>query len=747
MATVNGSAINPFGGADSFLQIVYTVTQSAADKLANRSSVSWQLRFRYGNAHIRLDNAQCAFGGGTTSGDANGGPKSTGWPAPGGPNTTITLDTGAFTIQHNSSGQRTMTITGSVSTDWGSSTINTSVALPQIPQSPAAPDSAAAARVSDAQIQVTWDNNSTSSAPYANVKVYRQVDGGGWALRATLGVVESYNDTGVSANHQYRYRMSAVGQNGAEVGFATSNNVWTTPGAPTNCVATKLANGNIRVSWSNHVNYSEYTTRIEHSADGGPFSELSSVAGDVSSYIHVSPDAGDTHRYRVRARSNTGSLNSAYSANSNTIVLLATANPPTNLSPSGTARDADDDIILTWQHNPADGTPQKSYRIRYEVDGGDTQTIGPETSGDSFHTLAGETLDNGHTITWRVATAGENGTLSSNSADASFDTSAKPTVTIDVPGATYNSSQLTVEWTYFQADASAQAGWQASLYDSDNNLLEQRSGTTEEETTFSTALADSATYTVEVTVTSEVGVTSTPDSQEFTVTYLPPAAASIAASFDTGSGVMVLTVTGSPDEEDVTAPIATVDLQRSIDGGAWVTFAAGIVLDPVTLTATVIDTAPILVGTNTYRAVAHSDLPSSGLTNEVAQVLDGGDGWAFLSTGDGFETVVRLRDSLRVGGGTERAKQLHRMAGRPKPVQLSGEATDLALQIGCDLWLDSPASRPEEFEEIGQTAGIVLWRDPTGRRVFGSISNMTTGREDGLLATVAFTVTEVDHTE
>lgn len=640
-----------------------------------------------------------------------------------------------------------MSVAGTVNGVFNGITPNCSVdvTVPARPwANPAATTNASASRVSDTQASVSWTNNNTTPAAYANIKLHRKTDGGSFSLRATLGVVTSYSDTGITANHKYRYRPNVLGANGVEVTGDESGDIWTTPGAPSGLVATKLGNGNIKLDWSNNVNYTEYTTRIEESQNGGAFSELTSVSGGVATYEHVSPSTSVTHTYRVRARSNTGSLNSAYSANSNTITLLATANPPTNLAPSGVARDATEAIVFTWQHNPADGTPQNQYRLQYKIDAGSYVTVGPTTSAVSSYTLPAATLTNGHTITWHVATSGENGTISAYSAESTFTTSAKPTATISAPGATLNQSTLTAEWAYFQEQSSAQATWLASLYDDADVLLEQINGTTETEGTFAAALADGATYTVTVVVTSAAGLTSAADSQEFTVTYLPPAAVAITASYDVLSGSMVLTVVGDDPVESVTVAIDTVTIQRSINGGAWVTVVAGLVLAGDPLTAIVLDTAPTINGTNTYRALVFSALPSSDISPEETEVTDEGL-WCFLSAGPGFAQIVRMRKKPSFKASVARERQLYHFAGREDPVQLEGEASTLAVQVSGILRDDS--STPEEFEAIAKVSGVVLWREPTGRRVYCSLRQMQTVRETHLWSTVSFDLTKADYTE
>lgn len=622
------------------------------------------------------------------------------------------------------------------------------VTVPARPWANADPTTAASAsRTSDTQAAVSWTNHDATSKAYNQIKLYRSANGGAYALVSTLGVVSSTNDTTIAANNKYLYRPNVLGKNGVEItGDVTDTAIWTTPGAPTGCTAAKQANGDILVSWANHVNYTEYTTRVEHSTNGGSsWSELTSVANGVTSYTHVTPGTGTTHTYRVRSRSTTGSLNSSYST-SNTVTLLSTANPPTGLSPSGVARDASGNIVLTWTHNPADGTPQSKYQLQYKVDAGSYATVGPTTSGVSSYTITAGTLTNGHTITWHVETAGENGTLSGYSSDATFTTAAEPTVSIDSPsGGAYDSSSLTVEWTYFQAQSSAQATWQAQLLDSGAHVLETLTGTTESEATFATPLADATDYTVTVTATAANGLVSDAAAEDFTVAYLPPAAVTITGEYDNTGGTVALTITGDDPVGGVTEAIDTVDVQRSLDGGVtWVTIAAGIVLAGDPLDANVIDTVPTLNGTNTYRVIAYSALPSSAMSDPT-DVAVAEQEWGYLNNGDGFATVARVSAMPSYESATARARLLYHFAGRAKPVQFEGEALSQVLSVGGKLTAGSATMA--EFEAMGRATGVFCWRDPTGRRIFGSLGPMAVKTTSKYDQTVAFALTEVDFGE
>lgn len=868
---------------------------------------------------------------------------------------------GTITVTHDSNGEAVVRVNASMffpTPNYTSSITNFDITLPDIVQDPVAPGTPTATRINDGQVDLSWTNNSSAHHEYASQSVQRSVDGGSYSTIASglSAGATSYSDTSAAVNHKYTYKIVATNASGtATSGVSTA--VYTTPGTPTIGTATKLGNGNISLTWTNNVGYGDtaYTTRIEESQNGGAFSELASVSGGVASYEHVAPSGAVTHAYRVRHRSNTGSLNGAYSATSNTVTLLSTANAPTGLSPSGVARDAAGAIVLTWTHNPTDGTPQSKRRVQAKVNAGAYADLVNDSSGTSSYTVAGGTWTNGDTITWKVATAGENGTLSAYSAESTITLSAKPTVTINTPTAEYGLSQLTVEWGYFQAQSSVQAAWEARLYDTADVLIEAIQGTTGTSGTFAAVIADGATYTVAMTVTSAAGLASTEDSQEFTVAYLLPAGITVDATFDNTSGFMVLALAGAapisgyaglvldgtgdyastPDAaaldiagdidirirlymtdwtpaantvlvakwvatgdqrayevvlttagmlrlrlttdgtagtlveatssaaptipgdgvlnlridrnsgvvtfytsvdadlataswtqlgttqnaagtifastatlqvgadgdgtanlagtvyavelrnsadavvanpnfaaEDeatttfddgagltwtlagnaaivtivpATVEITTVDVQRRINGGEWITLLTGVVLDSVTRLATVQDTVPITVGTNVYRAIAYSALPSSVMSPEETAVT-AETVWGYLSGEAAFATVARFRAMPSFTPTAGRDKEVYHFAGRSKPVQLAGEAVSFALAVAGKLTSDSATAA--EFEALGQAEGVHCWRGPDGRRVFGSLSPVSTPATRKTLGpNVSFAITELDFVE
>lgn len=729
-------------------QLKLSLTETSVDVAANQSTVRVTYQIYTPPGSFNANNNITV----SLSGDVSWSSGSFGFTSAGGWHT---LYDGYVTFTHDANGQKSIAVTASMGATGTSgvggpaSVSSGTFNLSDIVQAPTAPGAPTPTRVNDGQINLSWTNNSSTHHEYASQSVQRSTDGGAYATIATgLGAAAtSYSDTATAANHKYTYKIVAVNAAGSATSSAGSA-THTTPAADSGMTATKLAGGSIRVDWTVNSNYTD-NADLQHdvydSADGVSWTYKTSVFGSTATWTDTGPSTAVTHRYRTVTFPPSTSLYATSSA-SNIITLLSTASAPTGLSPSGVAEDAADAIALSWTHNPTDGTPQSKRHVQAKVNAGAYADLINDSSTTSSYTVAGGTWTNGDTITWKVATAGENGTLSSYSAEASFTLSTRPTVTISSPGSSYGTSSLTVSWAYYQPESSAQATYRAYLYaNSGSTLVESGTGTTATSHTFAAALSDATAYTVKVYATSAAGLESLVASQDFTTSFLPPAAITVAGVFDDAAGFVVLTLTGAADVPGVTEPITTVDVQRKIDGGEWLTILTGVVLDAVTLTATVQDTVPITVGTNAYRAIAYSALPSSVMSAEDA-VTTSETTWGYLSSGTRFGTVARFRAMPTYAASASRSKAVYHFAGRPKPVQLAGEALTATLSVSGKLSAGSGSAA--DFEAQGQTDGVVCWRGPDGRRVFASIDKVSTGTTLAkALPSVSFTLTEVDFTE
>jgi predicted outer membrane repeat protein len=86
---------------------------------------------------------------------------------------------------------------------------------------PLAPDSLVAAASSDTEIALAWNDNSNNEAGF---KIERSLDNTNWTEVGTAGAnTNSYTDTGLNANTQYYYRLSAINGVGTSTTIDTSS--------------------------------------------------------------------------------------------------------------------------------------------------------------------------------------------------------------------------------------------------------------------------------------------------------------------------------------------------------------------------------------------------------------------------------------------------------------------------------------------------------------------------------------------
>lgn len=712
------------------------------------------------------------------------------------------------------------TLSGSIFGDTPTRTV--SVTIPARPyETPAAPSGVNVARVSDTQQTVTWTRNNTSSAPYTGQTVQRNVfSNGSWSgftNYANVGATAtSYTDTGTVADRAYDYRLTATNTSGTSGASAAAGTVYTTPAKPSTPVATKTGSGDIEINFSKNCTVSSVEHVIEHSADGGAFSVLATITTAQIPYTHVSPNTSQTHTYRVKNRIDNASaeagdnLESAYSSNSNTVQLTAPPNAPTNLSTDKSIFDEDlDQSVQTWVHNPVDSSAQRKRQIRVRRLGDvtwveeATATIAVSSitrlPGD-FSNIAGAGLVNGETVEWQVrtwgaaTTGGADGTgASAWSATHTLTLRDRPTAAISspTPSQVLTGSSVTVAWTYFQAQSSAQAAYSVQLKIGSNVVATKTGSGTATSVEF-TGLSNLTSYTASVVVTSADGLVSTADTEAFSTSFLPPVAVDATAVYFPDSASVAINLTPQAVVGGVTVDADHVTIERAINDGPWVTIGENIPPD-----SSVVDVKPTINGINRYRLTVYSATPSAivldrvhvadtpsfdpdnpplGAALPVAEgsceytaiqfVEDNGggsyslyeDGWvqvaaceentSFLTTGPAFTETVAILCEARISTSTSRNKALQSFAGRLWPLEMSTDALSQSVTVSTSISGEDDIYSMKALEALALTEDIVLWRDPTGRRMFGSLGAVNAGQA-GLFVPHAwnpgFTIRRVDY--
>lgn len=657
---------------------------------------------------------------------------------------------------------------------------------------PAPVTGTSAVRNSDSQATITWTRNATTGAPYTSqtvrMRTYSGTSWGSYVDVATVsGTAASYVKTGLSSNRIYQFAVRANNTVGSSV-FDYSGYVWTTPGPPANVDSSVSSSGlQITTTWDETSYYSTPRTLyyIERSVNGAAWA---SVATSIStgtfgsgSWTDSSPGGGN-NQYRVRA-GNSG-LYSGY-ANGDVVTTVVPPLAPTILVPNGVSVDLNLPLTLTWKHNPGtDKAKQSRFNLQYSATGGTSWFSLPGGSGinstTSSFVLPGGSLSNGATYLWRVQTQGvESAGYGPYSAAATFTGSTTPVVTIDGAHPADPTTQLPLDtwWVYQQDGGSPQTQWQAELRISDGlQVLEGLTGTTGSTLTWSYPVQDGVRYLVRVRALSGAGIWSNWAEATTTVDLPSPAPALVTATYDECAGVMNLHVESadpSPDE----LPASWVTVERRVPGGDWVVIAT-----MLEIPNDLIDPLPSTTGVNEYRITSISSAPSY-LVNPIVEAL-GTDGrvgapfWVFLTWGAGFSQRLRFRGNPTTGATTGRVRAAQAFLGRKLPVLLLGDATSRVVSASGSLYFDKdcrpnidgsdplPVTLPfsvggfvggvdpcefdssvREWETAGNEAGMVAYRDHTGRRLFGMISDITVEDAEPGFGALNFTVTQTGFIE
>lgn len=643
-----------------------------------------------------------------------------------------------------------------------------SAVVPMTPGAPAlvSPSDPGWEFTSASKVRLYW----TNTVAYSGYRTYvHRWNGTTWiALGYAAEGLTSYTDTApLSGLSQYRVRVEMSGPGGIGVNSAwlMTDTVNTIPGAPTLVKASFRPGSVIRVRWVNNVAYPDYTITVKRGNSGfvslGTTTMVSGLPAGTVEWTDTTPGLTGPQQYQVFAVGINGQL-SAPTGISNNVGAIAPPFAPSELSPASVTLDLDKSPVFSWHYNPNnDYADQTAFQLRFSTDSGVTWTeLAAVTSDVASWTMPPGTLTNGPNRLWQVRTKGLDPTYSSWSSSALFSSSTTPVVALLTPTDPLYAWPLTVSWTYTQPEADPQHRSQVELYPGTvidpGQLIESHEtfsvGTA---VVFDYPVTNGATFTVRVRAQSTHNLWSDWVEQTFTVDLLPPAEVTVTPVFDQGSGTMVVELAADAPAMGVTAQVVSVDLQRRIDGGDWLTIVSTIDLYPEV--QTVLDTAPITNGLNEYRVIALSVSPSTGISDPVGAVVDGlaTGQWLYLSYGAGFANIVRARCDPATKLTVSRVRGSAATQGRRKPTLLAGEQRTLVVTASATLAWGSRCGVPadasstdRDFERASEEADLVLYRDYRGRRIFG-VLGADVDIDDQLphMAAVSFTVTEVDYTE
>ena len=116
----------------------------------------------------------------------------------------------------------------------------------------------------------------------------------------------------------------------------------------------------------------------------------------------------------------------------------------------------------------------------------------------------------------------------------------------------------------------------------------------------------------------------------------------------------------------------------------------------------------------------------------------------WISAGLGFSRSVRLAWNPVTGSQLGLVnREVKYFAGRKLGVELSGTQRQRVVQVSAAL-LDSSERERQALEDLAYMPAPFMYRDPLGRVLYGSLSDVQLGREVGGIWSVSAKLTEVN---
>ena len=454
--------------------------------------------------------------------------------------TTKALQSWSFTVARpNGTAGRTISVSARIWALYGPSsyasgaTASGSATIPARQYlKPNPPSGFKAARVSDAQMSLTWQGNYTGmdgDRPWSDIYVDRRTDDGDWQNIANLGWnAVNYTDNSTGANHKYEYRLCAYGPGGNSDHVAAPA-LYTTPAAPASVAVSRVSGTSVRGSADvSTAPYAE-SFEVQSNLNSGGWEAV----GTVEMFPVTDDAGGGTAVYRVR--SVIGSLRSAWTESDPVTTIVPPLAPSVTVAGGASVVPTGTDLVVTWVPNHPDGSAQTQAQVEYTVGTGSAQTATVQGAATSYQLPASAT-SSAATVKVRVRTHGTDEDWGAWGAWVSVTVAVPPSVHFSVPpvdGAAIGALPLTVEWDV--TDSTGVASQSIALLDaSGRTLYSAEPGPKVRELVLGDStyrLSNATEYALRITVRGGSSLTATAE-RSFRTSFAEPARPTAQAATD-----------------------------------------------------------------------------------------------------------------------------------------------------------------------------------------------------------------------
>jgi hypothetical protein len=303
-----------------------------------------------------------------------------------------------------------------------------------------APSALTATQNCASEIRLAWADNASNEDGY---RIEQSTDGTNFSEIGTVAAnVTSYVATNLLPSSTYYYRVDAFNAVGTTT-FSNIANASTSASSsidPSNLTAATTSSSRITLSWTDNI-CSELGFKIERSPDGVNFTQIGTVAANVTTYLDTGLTISTTYYYQVRAFSAQGDSN--YS----NVAIGVTGGPPP-AAPSGLTATAvsSSQIDLSWADNSSD---EDSFRIYRSTD--NINFFWYLTAGANATTFSDTGKTAATTYYYRVKAHNPGGeSPPSNTANAT--TFGPPSAASNLTATAISASQINLSWTDNSSD-------------------------------------------------------------------------------------------------------------------------------------------------------------------------------------------------------------------------------------------------------------------------------------------------------
>ncbi len=358
---------------------------------------------------------------------------------------------------------------------------------------PSAPSGLTATAISSSQINLSW----TDVANETGFKIERKTGAGGtYSQIATVGTgVVTYNNTGLTVNTTYFYRVRATNAGGDSPysSEASATTLDVAPAAPSGLSATSISSSQINLSWTDNAT-NETGFKIERkTGSGGTYAQIATTAANVTTYNDTGLTSGTIYFYRVRATNSVG--DSAYSAEASATTGTVPPDTPTGLTATATSSSQ---INLSW----TDVATETGFKIERKTGvGGTYSQIATVGTGIVTYSNTGLAANTTYYYRIRATNAGGDSPYSSEANATTLDVA--PAAPSGLSATSISSTQINLSWT---DNATNETGFKIERKTGSGGTYAQIATTGANVTTYNdTGLTSGTIYFYRVRATNAVG--------------------------------------------------------------------------------------------------------------------------------------------------------------------------------------------------------------------------------------------------